>query len=239
MKKSFKLLITSLSLISLTSCGPKKYTVIWQNYDETVLETDKNVKKGEEPEYNGQTPIREDDENYHYEFSGWSPDLIEVSADIVYVATFTATPYHQVRFLDYNEEVLYETKVLEGNVPQYVGEEPSREEDDLFSYSFNGWSSPLEAISEDTTYTATYLSTPLPIYHVTFLNYDDTLLYEVDVIKRHEAVYGGETPTKEEDDEFTYEFDGWDQDLSHILSDVTTRAKYKYKAKVEWGPINW
>ena len=74
-------------------------------------------------------------------------------------------------------------------------------------------------------------------YHVTFVNYDDTVLYEVDVLEGHEAVYSGETPTKEADDEFTYEFDGWDQDLSSISSDVTTVAQFKANAKENWGHI--
>ena len=76
-------------------------------------------------------------------------------------------------------------------------------------------------------------------YHVTFLNYDETKLYEVDVLEGHEAVYSGETPTKAEDEEFTYEFDGWDKDLTNIQADVTTVATYKYVAKENWGPITW
>ena len=76
-------------------------------------------------------------------------------------------------------------------------------------------------------------------YHVTFLNYDETKLYEIDVLEGHEAVYSGETPTKAEDDEFTYTFKGWDKDLSSINADVTTKAEYNYVPKVNWGPINW
>ena len=76
-------------------------------------------------------------------------------------------------------------------------------------------------------------------YHVIFINYDDTLLYEVDVKEGEEAIYNGIDPTKEEDDEFTYEFDGWDIDLTNITSDVTAKATYKAIAKENWGPIIW
>ena len=76
-------------------------------------------------------------------------------------------------------------------------------------------------------------------YHVVFKNYDEAVLSEIDVLQGTEAVYSGETPTKAEDDEFTYEFDGWDQDLSNIQADVTTLATYKEVAKVPWGPIDW
>ena len=82
-------------------------------------------------------------------------------------------------------------------------------------------------------------SIPVEIYHVTFINYDESVLYEADVVKGSEATYSGETPTKEEDDEFTYEFDGWDKDLTNIQSDTTFIAQYKAVAKENWGPIIW
>ena len=79
-------------------------------------------------------------------------------------------------------------------------------------------------------------------YHVTFVNYDDSVLYEVDVLEGEEAVYQGETPTKEEDEECTYSFDGWDVDLTSITSDVTVKATYIGIAKEDkgnWDPIIW
>ena len=76
-------------------------------------------------------------------------------------------------------------------------------------------------------------------YTVTFLNYDDALLQEVRVLEGDEAIYSGATPTREADDEFTYEFEGWDRDLKNIQSNVTTKAIYKSVAKENWGPIHW
>ena len=76
-------------------------------------------------------------------------------------------------------------------------------------------------------------------YHVIFVNYDDSLLYEVDVLEGSAATYSGIDPVKEEDDEFTYEFIGWDIDLSSITSDITAKAQYNPVAKENWGPIIW
>ena len=76
-------------------------------------------------------------------------------------------------------------------------------------------------------------------YHVVFQNYDGTLLEEKDVLKGSEATYSGQTPVKPEDDEFTYEFKGWDKDLKNIQSDVTTKAEYKAVGKGGWGPVIW
>ena len=76
-------------------------------------------------------------------------------------------------------------------------------------------------------------------YHVTFVNYDGSPLYETDVLEGSAAQYSGETPTREEDDEFTYEFDGWDKELTNIQSNTTFIAQFKAVAKEGWGPIIW
>lgn len=76
-------------------------------------------------------------------------------------------------------------------------------------------------------------------YHVTFVNYDNSVLYEIDVLEGSEALYSGEDPVKEEDDEFTYEFIGWDVDLKAVSSDMTAKAVYEYHAKENWGEIIW
>ena len=98
----------------------------------------------------------------------------------------------------------------------------------------------ISCVDNDNENKASSSSLPQEVYyHVTFLNYDETKLYEVDVLEGHEAVYSGETPTKAEDDEFTYEFDGWDKDLSNIQADVTTIATYNPVAKEGWGGLIW
>lgn len=239
MKNTFKLALSLFPLLSLMSCGPKRFTVTWQNYDETVLETDEKVKKGEMPQYDGATPTKPTDETYVYEFTGWSPELTEVSKDVTYAATFKATPYYHISFVDYDNTSLYETTALEGETPQYVGNNPERDEEEEFSYDFSGWTPNIGAASQNTTYVATYTATPLVYHHVTFVNYDDSVLYETDVVEGKAATYKGETPTQPDDDEFKYEFDGWDKDFSSIISDVTIKAKYKEIAKVPWGPIIW
>ncbi|MBE6741713.1 MAG: hypothetical protein E7570_05340 [Ruminococcaceae bacterium] len=68
------------------------YTVTWQNYDGTVLETDSNLTEGDVPTYDGATPVRPDDSEYSYEFEGWTPAVTAATGDTAYTAAFTAIP---------------------------------------------------------------------------------------------------------------------------------------------------
>lgn len=70
-----------------------KYTIVWKNYDGTVLETDNNVEHFSTPEYNGSTPTRAADGTNHYTFSGWNPEVSTVTGAATYTAQFTATAH--------------------------------------------------------------------------------------------------------------------------------------------------
>ncbi len=80
------------------------YTVTWQNYDGTVLETDDQLLAGYTVAYNGETPTKETTAQYTYTFSGWNDGkntyglndtLPTVTGDITYTAQFDAVrkPY--------------------------------------------------------------------------------------------------------------------------------------------------
>lgn len=95
MKRSF-LLLSSLTLFTflLPSCksnGDKEtppviedlFTITQKNYDGTILEIDKDVKKGV-------IPTKPSDKEYTYTFKGWDPEITEVTKDQVYTATYTS-----------------------------------------------------------------------------------------------------------------------------------------------------
>ena len=64
----------------------------------------------------------------------------------------------------------------------------------------------------------------------TFMN-GETKLQEVTVKDWETPEYTGDTPTKEADEENTYEFDGWTPKLKPIYKDTTFEAKFKATPK--------
>ena len=87
----------------------------------------------------------------------------------------------------------------------------------------------------------TFTTEQIPQYKVTFLNWDDSFLYETMVFEGREAKYSGVTPTKKEGEspDFYYEFAGWEPDISCITSDLITHATFTFVVSEEWGPIDW
>ena len=68
----------------------KTYTIIWANYDDTVLETD-TVTEGTKPTYDGATPTRDADSQYTYTFKGWDKTVVAAVADTTYTAVYEQT----------------------------------------------------------------------------------------------------------------------------------------------------
>ena len=68
---------------------PKTYTVTWKNWDGSVLETDENVAAGATPSYDGEDPVRPEDDEKVFEFAGWDPEISAVDGNVEYTAQFT------------------------------------------------------------------------------------------------------------------------------------------------------
>ena len=89
---------------------PVYYAIRFLNYDSSVLQSTQ-VLEGEKPVYTGATPAKPEDDNYTYEFSGWSPAILPAFADTDYTAQFTSTRKSQ-GIEDVHSDDVQCTKVL-------------------------------------------------------------------------------------------------------------------------------
>ena len=86
------------------------YTVTWKNWDGSTLETDTLVPYGTTPEYNGETPTREETASHSYTFIGWDQEISPVTGDITYTAIF-----------DSEIKASYDFTIEDGIITSYTG----------------------------------------------------------------------------------------------------------------------
>lgn len=206
-----------------------KYTVTWINEDETTLEVDKNVPYGETPVYNGKTPTKKADAQYTYTFKEWSPEIIPVSGNATYKATYTKTlNKYTVTWENWNNALLeQDLEVPYGETPSYDGDEPKREKTAQHTYTFIGWNPTIEPVTGNITYVAQYAQ-DINKFKVIWQNWDETILeIDEDVPYGDKPSYDGEAPTKSSTAQFSYEFIGWDPEICEVTDDITYTAQYK------------
>ena len=136
-----------LSVLLLTGCGSggssngghgNSYTITWNNYDGTTLEIDNNVLEGSMPSYDGETPTRNDSEQYEYTFDKWSPDLVEVTSNATYTATYKSTLTKAKVTFDLNggtSPSYVEYKYMDSIIAENFFFDVTKQD-----YNFRGWS---------------------------------------------------------------------------------------------------
>ena len=117
------------------------YTITWYDEDGTVLETDENVLYGTMPSYDGETPVKEGNNELVYTFAGWAPEVDLVSGDAKYTATYTEKNVYTVSFNFLHNDIVKTEYVVDGEkvtAPLY-----SRD-----NYTVSGWYTDEELINE-------------------------------------------------------------------------------------------
>ena len=206
------------------------YIVTFVNHDGTEL-AKVTVRHGEAATYEGETPTREANKYLEYTFSGWDKEFTNVTSDLTVTAQFIeidTRSEHTVTFQNYDGTILATVKVKTGESVEYTGETPIRPTKDFIEYTFNGWDKELTNITENIVLIAQYTTKDVtPVYTVTFVNHDGTELEKVTVRHGEAVEYTGKTPTREANGYLSYEFDGWDKEFNHVVSDLTVTAKFK------------
>ncbi|MBO7079385.1 MAG: leucine-rich repeat domain-containing protein [Bacilli bacterium] len=135
---------------------------------------------------------------------------------------------YTVTWKNYDGSVLEtDTNVIKGEMPSYNGITPIRESSNGIKYTFKGWDKEISIVNADITYTATYNEEEI-FYTVRWLD-DLGVELEVDTNLKYGVTpeFNKEDPTKDRTQEFTYEFDGWDKEITSVTEDVTYTAKFK------------
>ena len=219
---------------------PREYTITWTMDDDSVIDTT-TVAYGATPTH--ADPTKASTAEFSYEFAGWSPEVVEVTGEATYKATFTAkTRSYDVTFLDGTEEEgddpFYATNVLYGATLYGPAADPTKAATTTTNFTFAGWTNAvaggetvatadLPAVTGAASWLAVWTETP--IWTVTFKNGDDTI-YETNYLDGATAEYVGATPTKAATAQYAYTFAGWDPALGAVTADTVYAATFSSNA---------
>ena len=244
----------SLELDNVRCLHKPSYVVKF--YDGDNLLDSALFAEGEMPEYNGETDLwslgySRSDEQYDYEFAGWSPERAPVSSDVSYQAQFNKSL--KTFSICFSIPVSSSGKgygmnscqpVEYGKTPVYDGT-PTRDADESCGqYEFDNWTSACNWVIEPNVgityecekglfpatetrfYTASFTCKQEIKYTITFK--DD----EGNVISSGEYAYGeyvsNPYPEKASTEQYEYEFTGWEPEFdSWVHENATYTAQFE------------
>lgn len=131
---------------------------------------------------------------------------------------------YDVAFQNADGTTLKTIKVVNGDMPTYTGDTPTKADDNDYAYVFSGWTPSFAPITKNTTYMATYKS--LKKYTITFENYDGTVLQKERVAETRTPSYNGSSPQRQTDERYIYTFSGWSPNVTAVTKDQTYKAQY-------------
>ena len=139
----------------------KSYAVTFVNYDGTELQNGE-VTYGSMPQYNGNIPTKPADAQYTYTFAGWTPEVVAVTGEAVYTATYTNT-LNQYTVTFYDEDG---TTVL--GTPQTVdyGSAAVAPEVEIPQCLSLSWDNDFSYITGNLTVKAVWTGTIMPAYSI-------------------------------------------------------------------------
>ncbi|MBQ6412452.1 MAG: hypothetical protein IJI19_03100, partial [Ruminococcus sp.] len=144
-----------------------------------------------------------------------------------YIFAQDLTPYTVTWYAEDGETVLEtDENVLRGTAVSFDGEEPTKEGNAQYSYTFDGWDPAADTVTGNMSFIAKFKQITNK-YTIKFVDEDGTELQSSEVEYGTTPVYNGEIPTKAGDDQYTYIFNGWDSELAAVTGDKTYTATYR------------
>ena len=191
------------------------------NEDGTELQRGES-ESGETPVYSGGTPTKDATAQYTYTFSGWTPEIVAVTVDATYTATYTSTiNKYNIKFVNDDGTELQNSEVAYGETPVYSGETPIKMATAEYTYTFAGWTPEIVAVTGEATYTVTYTET-LNQYTITFNTGGGS---EIPAITQD---YGTDVTAPADPTKDGFTFKGWDNEIPATMTgDLTINALWE------------
>lgn len=213
------------------------YTTETNTYEIQFVDWDGTELKSERLEYGASpsepdNPYREDTDQYTYTFTGWTPEVTNVTGAATYTATYKAeVRSYTIIFENENGDELDKQTLPYGSTPEYKGDTPVKEGDAQYTYTFKGWDPAINEVTGDQTYTAEFEET-VNTYTVTWKDEDGSVL-ETDLAVPYGTMpeYNSTEPVKSPTAQYEYEFSGWTPEVESVTGDVTYTAVYTEKLK--------
>ncbi|MCR4804263.1 MAG: hypothetical protein K5981_01235 [Clostridia bacterium] len=197
----------------------RTYTITWLNEDGTLI--DKTAAEyGSVPAHAALAKAAT--EEYTYVFAGWTPEVAAVTGEATYKAVFTAEKNAYTVTWNVDGKQTQETYEY-GETPVFKGstDKPATAE---YTYTFDGWTPAIAAVTGDATYTAQY-SRSERTYDIRWLA-DDGSLIDVTSVK-YGAVPAHADAVKAQTAEYTYVFAGWTPALAAVTGEASYTATFR------------
>ena len=139
----------------------RSYTITWQDENGVEL-SHETVNYGVVPTHADLT--KDADAQYTYTWKGWNTTPVAVTGDATYKSLgFTANlRSYTITFQNEDGAELQKSDVEYGATPTYNGATPTKTATAEYTYTFEGWTPAIVAVTGDATYTATYTATAVP-----------------------------------------------------------------------------
>ncbi|MDR2828815.1 MAG: InlB B-repeat-containing protein [Acholeplasmatales bacterium] len=229
----------------------KTFNITWVSENAVIAVN--TVSYMEMPVYNADTPIKPSSVSYDYVFVGWSPLVVNATADAVYVAVFdTYQKTYTVNFNNYDGTLLQTKQLYYNDIPSFTNPIPASYSTLSEVYTFVSWDLPFTNVTGDITYTAVYEASPR-LYLITFLNYNGIILQETLVSYGNIPSYTLDTPVKESISSVSYVFSSWSPEVVSVTCEAvymavfipnnenveTLNKPFYFKFKLNLKEINW
>ena len=203
----------------------RQYQIRFVNENGAVLQS-KSFAYGSTPTYTGTTPTKANTAQYEYTFAGWTPEVVTVTGEATYTATFTSTlRKYLIKFVDEDGTVLQSSSLDYGTLPVYTGATPTKAGTAQYNYTFAGWTPTIATVTGFATYTATY-TTSLRKYLITFVDTEGAVLQSDSLAYGSTPTYTGATPVKASTEQYEYTFAGWTPKVKTVTGDATYTTKF-------------